>query len=150
MKSYGTALALTRRQTEVWKAIAKGKTTKAIAKESHTSVRTIETHRALLFVKIGANNMAHATYLAYQQGIVTVEKPKPAPVLNHLETQVVELTAQGKSSREIAAHIRRSVRTVEHGRLFAHRKLNTHQIAALVSVAIECGIIKVTPDTPPV
>ncbi|MFH0814419.1 MAG: response regulator transcription factor [Pseudomonadota bacterium] len=60
------------------------------------------------------------------------------------ERQVVKLIAEGKSNKEIAQLLFVSVRTVEHHRTNAMRKLNLKKTADLVKYAIQEGYIAVT------
>lgn len=49
---------LTRRETEIFKMIAKGMTSKAIAKELFISVHTIYKHREHINTKLGFHSVA--------------------------------------------------------------------------------------------
>lgn len=63
--------------------------------------------------------------------------------LTYRERQVVKLIAEGKSNRNIAQLLFISVRTVEHHRNNAMRKLNVNSIADLIRYAIREGITSV-------
>lgn len=56
------------------------------------------------------------------------------------EREVLQLVAEGKSSKEIAAILNRSVKTVEMHRFKIMEKLNIHSIAELTRYAIQEGI----------
>lgn len=63
---------LTRCELEVLQAAANGRTRKQTAAELHKSLNTIKTHRQRLRQVLGAENMQHAVWLAFQRGILTV------------------------------------------------------------------------------
>ncbi len=64
--------ALTQRELDVLRAIAKGYNTGEIAAQLFLSENTIETHRKKLMLKLGARNMAELVVKAIGLGIVTV------------------------------------------------------------------------------
>lgn len=64
--------ALTQRELDVLRAIAKGYNTGEIAGLLFLSENTIETHRKKLMLKLGARNMAELVVKAISLGIVTV------------------------------------------------------------------------------
>jgi two-component system, NarL family, response regulator NreC len=70
-----------------------------------------------------------------RQGI----KPEGSPLTSR-EREVLQLLAEGKSTREIAAILSISVKTIETHRLQIMTKLNTRSIAALTKFAIREGI----------
>lgn len=57
------------------------------------------------------------------------------------ERQVLQLVAMGKSSKEIAAVLARSVKTVEHHRERMKKKLGVSRTASLVQYAIRSGLL---------
>jgi DNA-binding CsgD family transcriptional regulator len=61
--------------------------------------------------------------------------------LTSREREVVQLLAEGRTSREIAGLLRISVRTTETHRININRKLNFNSVADLVRYAIRNGII---------
>lgn len=67
----------------------------------------------------------------------------PASVLTARERQVLQLLAEGKSTKEAAAELQLSVRTVETHRQQLMNKLNIHKVAELVKYAIREGLITV-------
>jgi DNA-binding NarL/FixJ family response regulator len=62
---------LTPRQREVLQLVAEGATTKEIAVKLKLSVRTIETHRAELMRRIGADDVAGLVRFAIRVGVIT-------------------------------------------------------------------------------
>ena len=74
-----------------------------------------------------------------------------SPALSAREREVVQLLAEGKSSKEIASHLELSVKTVETHRSNIMRKLNLHSLGNLVLYAVKNKIVQVAifPDTFP-
>jgi two-component system response regulator NreC len=66
----------------------------------------------------------------------------PADPLTSRERQVLQLVAEGMSTREIAATIAASVKTVESCRGRLMDKLGIHETAGLVRYAIRRGIVQ--------
>ena len=57
------------------------------------------------------------------------------------ERQVVQLVAEGKSTKQIAAVLEITPKTVEFHRMRVMKKLNVHDVASLVRYAIRQGLI---------
>ena len=68
----------------------------------------------------------------------------PREPLTSRERQVLQLIAEGKLNREIAAMLDISVRTVENHRAKVMKKLKLSKTADLVRYAIQQGITDVT------
>jgi DNA-binding NarL/FixJ family response regulator len=68
------------------------------------------------------------------------------PRLTAREREVVQLLAEGKSSKEVAAALGLSVKTAETHRSNVMRKLDLHSISALVLYAVQNNIVLVDPD----
>ncbi|MBI4463537.1 MAG: response regulator transcription factor [Acidobacteria bacterium] len=66
----------------------------------------------------------------------------PADSLSPRERQVLQLIAEGKSTKEIATHLFISVKTVESHRTRLMQKLNIHDVASLVRYAIRVGLVE--------
>jgi DNA-binding NarL/FixJ family response regulator len=60
------------------------------------------------------------------------------------EREVVQLLAEGKSSKEVACHLNLSVKTAETHRSNIMRKLDLHSVSELVLYAVRNNIIQVT------
>jgi DNA-binding NarL/FixJ family response regulator len=67
------------------------------------------------------------------------------PRLTAREREVVQLLAEGKSSKEVAAALGLSVKTAETHRSNVMRKLDLHSISALVLYAVQNNIVLVDP-----
>jgi class 3 adenylate cyclase len=71
----GLPAGLTRREVEVLRAIAAGKSSKEIGDQLFLSHRTVERHIANIYAKIGAHGRAEATAFAITRGIANIEGP---------------------------------------------------------------------------
>jgi DNA-binding NarL/FixJ family response regulator len=61
---------LSKRELEVLRLLAAGKTNKAIGKELYVSERTIDRHVSNLFTKLGVGTRAAATAFAYENSLL--------------------------------------------------------------------------------
>jgi DNA-binding NarL/FixJ family response regulator len=66
------------------------------------------------------------------------------PSLTSREREVVQLVAEGKSTKEVASHLNLSVKTAETHRSNIMRKLNVHSVSELVLYAVRNSIIQVS------
>lgn len=64
------AVQITAREREVLELMANGHSNQAIGERLNISVKTVEAHRARLFKKLGASNVADAVLLAIRSGLV--------------------------------------------------------------------------------
>lgn len=64
------------------------------------------------------------------------------------EGEILQLVAEGKSSKEVACHLNLTVKTAETRRSNIMRKLGLHSIAELVVYAVRNNIIQVPPGPP--
>ena len=64
------AVQITARETEVLELMAHGHSNQSIGERLSISVKTVEAHRARLFKKLGASNVADAVLLAIRTGLV--------------------------------------------------------------------------------
>ena len=76
------------------------------------------------------------------RGDDAAEADSPLERLTSRERQVLQLVAEGLSSKEIAAHLDVSTRTVESHRGHLMDKLGIHKVSGLVRLAIREGLIK--------
>ena len=67
---------------------------------------------------------------------------RPRDTLSARERQVLQLIAEGKTTKEIAALIHVSAKTVETHRARLMQKLGIHEIAGLVRYAIRKGLVQ--------
>jgi DNA-binding NarL/FixJ family response regulator len=66
----------------------------------------------------------------------------PAEVLSPRELQVVQLIAEGHTTREVAAQLKLTVKTAESYRTALMGKLDIHETANLVRYAVRRGLVK--------
>ena len=66
--------ALTSRQTEVLCLIAKGHSSKGVARELNLSIKTVETHRAQLMERLGIRDVAGLVRYAIRHGLVSKDE----------------------------------------------------------------------------
>ena len=73
------------------------------------------------------------------------------PDLTPREREIVQLLAEGKSSKEVATHLSLSVKTVETHRTNIMRKLKLHSVSELVLYAVKNNMVQVAvpPPSPP-
>ncbi len=82
----------------------------------------------------------------------TPESDAVLPTLTPREREIVQLLAEGKSSKEVASHLNLSVKTAETHRSNIMRKLNLHSVSGLVLYAVRNNMVQVAlpPDAPAV
>jgi DNA-binding NarL/FixJ family response regulator len=68
------------------------------------------------------------------------------PNLTRREHEIIQLLAEGNSTKEIASQLDLSVKTVETHRSNLMRKLNLHSISELVLYAVRNNIVQVMPS----
>jgi len=73
---------------------------------------------------------------------ITPAPASPRSRLTSREREIVQLLAEGKSSKEVAAVLGISVKTAETHRANIMRKLQVHSVSELVRYAIKNGIIE--------
>jgi len=91
-----------------------------------------EVHRGHFYLSPGVSGAVVSAYLAKSE--------LPADPLTPRERQVLQLIAEGKSTKEAAAVLEISVKTAESHRFRIMRKLEVHETAGLVRQAIRLGL----------
>jgi DNA-binding NarL/FixJ family response regulator len=71
------------------------------------------------------------------------KEDEAAAVLTGREREVIQLLAEGKTSKEVAVALRLSVKTAETHRTNLMRKLNLHSVADVTRYAVRNGIVQV-------
>jgi DNA-binding NarL/FixJ family response regulator len=64
---------ITPRESEIIRLLAEGKANKEIAAQLGITVRTVETHRAKIMLKLGLHSLAELIHYAMRHGIATVQ-----------------------------------------------------------------------------
>ena len=87
-------------------------------------------------------------------GYLTGKSPSPEQVLSHdrltkREREVVQLLAEGKSTKEVASLLGMSVKTAETHRANIMGKLNLHSVSQLVLYAVRNSLVQVSPSVGP-
>ena len=71
------------------------------------------------------------------------EQDLAQPMVSSREREIVQLLAEGKSSKEVASFLNLSVKTVETHRSNIMRKLGIHSLSELVLYAVRNNIVQV-------
>lgn len=87
-------------------------------------------------------------------GYLNPRDTAPVPTLSHerltpREREVVQLLAEGKTTKEVASVLGMSVKTAETHRSNIMRKLNFHSVSQLVIYAVRNKIVQVLPGSTP-
>lgn len=69
-------------------------------------------------------------------------RPAGAIPLTTRQREVLQLVAEGRSTKQIAARLKISVKTVETHRAHIMRRLEIYDIAGLVRYALRCGLVQ--------
>jgi two-component system, NarL family, response regulator NreC len=145
---------LTARERELLQLAAEGKTGGEIAASLHISQRTVENHRANVMRKLGLKNQSEVargeTYLspAISKHVIAAylervggDPSSPFERLTPRQREVLQLVAEGNTTKEIARKLHLSGKTVEMYRSQLMTALDIHNIAGLVRYAIRMGLI---------
>lgn len=71
---------------------------------------------------------------------VSASEQLASDVLTPREREVLQLISEGKSTKEAALHLHKSIKTIESTRRLIMEKLNIHNVAGLTKYAINEGI----------
>jgi DNA-binding NarL/FixJ family response regulator len=110
------------------------------ARDLVTAVEAVQRNR--MFFTPRVNDMVLAGFLDRRENTGTTESPK-LPKLTPREREVIQLLAEGKSSKEVASLLNLSTKTAETHRSNIMRKLSIHSIRDLVVYAVKNDIIQV-------
>ena len=110
------------------------------ARDLVSAVEALQSNR--LFFTSRVNDLVLTGFLDKGRAIARNEPPD-MPALTLREREVTQLLAEGKSSKEVAALLNLSTKTVETHRSNIMRKLNLHSIRDLVVYAIKNNIIQI-------
>lgn len=102
------------------------------AEELVQAIRDVS--RGLTFLSSGVSQTVVEAFLG--------KKDLPEEMLTSRELQVLQLVAEGKSTKEVAALLGVSFKTAESHRTHIMEKLNIHETASLVRYAIRRGLIQ--------
>jgi two-component system response regulator NreC len=93
-----------------------------------------EVHRGTIYLSPGVSRVLVEAYLS--------KTHLPSDPLTPRERQVLQLVAEGKTTKEIAVVLGVSVKTAESHRTRLMEKLDVHETASLVRYAIRTGLIQ--------
>jgi len=125
---------------EVLNAGARGFLLKSdAARDLVTAVEALNNNKTYFTPKVAS--MVLEGYLRKKNG--GAEDPAPRAKLTPREREIVQLLAEGKSSREVADALGLSVKTAETHRANIMRKLNLHSVSDLVMYAVRNNIVHV-------
>jgi DNA-binding NarL/FixJ family response regulator len=110
------------------------------ARDLVSAVEAVQSNR--MFFTPRVNDMVLAGFLDKGHNAVKGESPK-LPKLTPREHEVIQLLAEGKSSKEVASLLNLSTKTAETHRSNIMRKLGFHSIRDIVVYAIKNNIIQV-------
>jgi DNA-binding NarL/FixJ family response regulator len=102
-----------------------------------TAARTVLRGKHYLNPEISGNLIQ-----VYLDGKGDRRKKSSMEILSKREREIVSLIAEGQTNKQIADRLCISVKTVETHRYKIMSKLNVHNAAALITVAIERGLIR--------
>jgi DNA-binding NarL/FixJ family response regulator len=139
---------LTEREIEVLTMVSTGLTAPEIANRLEIGPRSVENHKRRIYAKLGASNQAAAVGAVAPLGILDVQ-PREAldarqaslPVLSRRETEILHLSANGASVRQMASTLGIAPKTVETQLSLLYRKLGVHNRASALAVARAHGLI---------
>jgi DNA-binding NarL/FixJ family response regulator len=115
------------------------------ARDLISAVEALQHNR--MFFTPRVNDMVLAGFLDKGHNGSNGDSPKP-PTLTSREREVIQLLAEGKSSKEVASLLNLSTKTAETHRSNIMRKLDVHSIRDLVVYAVKNDIIQVQVSSP--
>jgi len=95
-----------------------------------------------LFFSRQVDRLILAGYLGGAEEKTAIKQQTQDPVLSVRENEILQLLAEGKSSKEVAWLLGVSIKTVETHRTHVMRKLGIHRLPALVIYAIQQNIVE--------
>ena len=123
---------------EVLRAGVKGYLSKSDpAKDLLTAVEALEQNRSYLNSRV-----AQVVLNGFLNNSTRVAKTLAEPILTIREREVLQLIAEGKTSKEIAVMLNVSLKTAETHRGNIMRKLDVHSVSALVLYALNRFLLK--------
>jgi DNA-binding CsgD family transcriptional regulator len=141
---------LTDRQQQVLHLIGAGYTPQEVADALGISLRTVENHKQQIYAKLNVHSQAHAVANAVRAGMTTAGAVVSRRVLppwgqqislTPREREILRSIGFGRTTKQTAAELGISARTVENlqGNLF--RKLRVHSRTAALVVAHDLWLI---------
>ncbi|HKU27641.1 MAG TPA: response regulator transcription factor [Candidatus Sulfotelmatobacter sp.] len=127
---------------EVLRAGARGYLLKSDAgRDLVAAVEALQGQRTFFTTRV--SQMVLDGYLHREQAGHEIKRDDSAEVLTSREREVIQLLAEGKTSKEVAVALNLSVKTAETHRTNLMRKLDLHSVADLTRYAVRNGIVQV-------
>ncbi len=101
-----------------------------------------ELRRGLATVAGGGNHFSPAIASLIREVVGNPATARSPDFLTDREREILQLVAESHSTKEIAAKLGISVKTVDNHRTNLMRKLNLHDVASLTRHAIEIGLVE--------
>ena len=101
-----------------------------------------EFKKGLEIVASGGTYFGPAVVALLRNVVANPDSSATADFLTDREREILQLVAESNSTRDIAAKLSISVKTVDNHRTNLMRKLNLHDVASLTRYAVEVGLIK--------
>lgn len=107
------------------------------------AVEALQLHRTFFTRRV--SQMVLDGFLNQERGETTPDVPQEVSgeVLTAREREVIQLLAEGRTSKEVAVTLNLSVKTAETHRTNLMRKLGLHSVADLTRYAVRNGIVQV-------
>jgi len=127
---------------EVLRAGARGFLLKSDAgRDLVAAVEALQLQRTFFTTRV--SQMVLDGFLDREKNGHTIKKDDSGDVLTSREREVIQLLAEGKTSKEVAVALNLSVKTAETHRTNLMRKLGLHSVADLTRYAVRNGIVQV-------
>ena len=114
------------------------------ARDLVAAVEALQSNKTFFTSRVA--NMVLGGYLGRNRPAAADELSLPN--LTAREREIVQLLAEGNSSKEVACHLNLSVKTAETHRSNIMRKLNLHSVSELVLYAVRNNMVQVTISPP--
>jgi DNA-binding NarL/FixJ family response regulator len=102
----------------------------------------VEFKKGLETVASGGTYFGPAVAALLRNVVANPSASSAADFLTDREREILQLVAESHSTKEIAAKLGISVKTVDNHRTNLMRKLNLHDVASLTRYALEIGLIE--------
>jgi DNA-binding NarL/FixJ family response regulator len=107
---------------------------------------TVEHDRVVELVRAGADDVIlkeklHRLVPAIETALAA---RRPLGILTPRQTEILKLVAEGHRTRDIAARLNLSVKTVESHRSEIMKRLEIHDVVGLVRYAVRIGLVSAT------
>ncbi len=129
---------------EVLRAGARGFLLKSDAgRDLVAAVEALQRQRTFFTTRVSQMVLDGYLFRNQEDGNIADEIEDESDILTGREREVIQLLAEGKTSKEVAATLNLSVKTAETHRTNLMRKLGLHSVADLTRYAVRNGIVQV-------